>query len=475
MYWYSLLPVLASLWPITFIIGFIILGILFFMHLVNYPSFMDVGVHMGDLESEDLTTTIKVKVDDKYETFEPGWHSVWFGLESNLWNLGWGHGIAYTAGLVKNIKINGISPPEKPRDLSYPSTGHVGDNIEIKLKSLDYNNDQVKYIAKWTENGQEKTSQSSFYNSDQEATLPVFFQNPGVYTLTIYAEDKDRQKSESQEITITINEDTNPPTTTITSPIKGFYLNGKKIFKNSPNPPLIIGDIRVDADADDQEGIKMVEFKCNGHKYYSDTNEPYSALCQVPNMIPVLSEFRTVAKDYAGNIGSDKQNVWYFNKGIQTMTATKTNTPAFGNDENEQNSDQIKYHIVSKNDSLTTSEIQQGVNKLRQILNNDFNGATITYIFKINYGDDSPEEIIEKDYPILEIDHDYDEEPSKITITLTTKLTIDGETYTDAENHQLTLNGPHKSKSTKIFNYLKGLSERFPLLGKIFNLLFQIK
>ena len=137
-----------------------------------------------------------------------------------------------------------------------------------------------------------------------------------------------------------------------------------------------------------------------------------------------------------------------------------------GQQQNDNNNYEIEIPLPQ---GTTETELQNSVVDLRSYLTDEYNGATITFTYTIDYGDGSPIETIEKTYPFLRIQHQYEDNTShQVNITLTTTLTINGNTYDHDEFYRLQI-GKSKSKSkTRTISLLKILSERFEFLYRIF-------
>lgn len=443
--------------------GLVLLLASFLFYLGNGPNYSDLNTHFNELEKQEYSDTYKLDIADK--TFTKGDHSIWVGLESKTFTPIFASGMAYTAGIIKNIKIKGISPPEKPT-IHANNIGYCGGNTQISLETVDYNDDPVKYIIDWGDGN--INTVTDFMQSGQQVKINHVYLIAGTYTIKVKAEDCDKMQSETKTHTITIIYDNNPPTVNINDPIQGLYFYDEQIISNYPDMPFIIGDITINADAYDSEGVKQVVFIKNGMVFETDTTPEYNAKCYISSNGLRVTNFKVAAQDYGGNEVIDDQESLYWNKGTQTMTASQP----------EGHSPEIKrtYNLKMQQPADSTeTELKQGLDSLRNTLQNDYNGATITYTYEIDYGDETPVETIESEYPLLQITHQYqDDKAHTITITLTTTLNINSQTYTHEETYSTKIGSGSGSKTTLTILFEK-LSEKFVLFGKILDLILQIK
>jgi len=400
----------------------------------------------------------------KKHTFEKGHHDVWAGIQSEAEGFLIFFGFAYAAGMVKSIKIDGIAPPEKPL-LSYPDNLYAGQNINFRPYCFDQNDDPVKFIIDW---GDGTITTTGYYDSEEEGLEKHRYTSPGTYTITIKSEDCDKLQSETKIYTITVQEDTNPPTVSIDRPESGVFFNDMQLAKNVPTKPLIIGDITLQASAEDLEEVKKVTFKINNIPFHTDTSKQYTAYCNLPGTFG-NTHFQVTAEDYAGNTDTDTQTARYWNRGQQNMMVTQTEDNSPGNKQN--------YNIkIPQPEGTSQTEFKQGVDELRNVLNNDYNGAEITFSYDVDYGDGTPIETIQKQYPILQINHQYqDKNKHIINVTMTTTLKINDKKHLHKESFQLEV-GKSKSKNKENnLNIFNKIFQRSIFLSKIIDILIRLK
>ena len=105
--------------------------------------------------------------------------------------------------------------------------------------------------------------------------------------------------------------DTKPPSVEIISPKEGYlYLLGKEIIPVGKT--MILGKIDIIADAMDMDtGIAKVEFYVDGDIKSTISSPPYQWMWD--EFVMGNHEIRIVAKDFAGNKGSEVRNLLIFN------------------------------------------------------------------------------------------------------------------------------------------------------------------
>lgn len=259
-----------TLSKLIFSIGLVLILVSFIFYLGNGPSYIDLNAHFDDLKKEGFVDSKTIKIAD--QNFNTGDHSIWFGLESKTFTPIFASGMAYTAGIVKNIRITGISAPDKPSIIS-SDINYVNSQTEIKVQSIDYNNDPVKYIINW---GDGTNTVTAFFKSGEEASVNNRYTSPGTYTITIKAEDCDKMQSKPNSIEINVIKDIYDPVVSITHPGNYLYMRGDEKVSLS-FPVILFGDITIKADAYDAgSGIDYVEFIIDGRSVKKDYDSPYN-------------------------------------------------------------------------------------------------------------------------------------------------------------------------------------------------------
>lgn len=109
----------------------------------------------------------------------------------------------------------------------------------------------------------------------------------GSHTLTAFARDAAGNPATSAPVTVTVRNDTTPPTVAITSPASGS---------------LVSGTITVSADASDEVGVAGVQFQVDGTPLDAeDTGAPYSVTWDTTAAGNGSHTLTAVARDGAGN------------------------------------------------------------------------------------------------------------------------------------------------------------------------------
>ncbi len=147
----------------------------------------------------------------------------------------------------------------------------------------------------------------------------------GAYTLSAKAYDAAGNAGNSASVTVTVNNDTSPPTVSITSPLANA---------------IVKGTVTVKATALDNVKISKVEFYLNGVLKGTDTSSPYTYSWVTTSGIDGIYTLTAKAYDTAGNIKSSTVTVSVKNdttaptvsitsplknttvSGIKTVTAT---------------------------------------------------------------------------------------------------------------------------------------------------------
>ena len=116
--------------------------------------------------------------------------------------------------------------------------------------------------------------------------------------------------------TLEINVDSTPPHLTISSPENFLYIFGRKII--AMENAIIIGNITIEADCTDNlAGVVKLELYIDGDYRGNATSPPYSWLWDEPSFGKY--EIKLVAYDSAGNIATEKRDVFIIN--LQWMSS----------------------------------------------------------------------------------------------------------------------------------------------------------
>ena len=122
-------------------------------------------------------------------------------------------------------------------------------------------------------------------------------------------------KTIPEKVPLVMQNDTTPPKVQITSPARGVYFRGNKIFPRFIRLTLLIGSMTIEVNATDNAnendtGIDRVEFYggIRGKKLLgSDTTEPYSfTLPRGRIRLIHFQKIKVVAYDMEGNSATDR-------------------------------------------------------------------------------------------------------------------------------------------------------------------------
>ena len=179
-----------------------------------------------------------------------------------------------------------------------PQDGYVNTPIEFHG---DAEGGKEPYFFEWD------------FGDGSEANLlqnPIHtYQKTGTYTITLTVTDSSfyEEKEDTTTATIHIKDENNKPEIDLVKPTNGIYLNGNKIFpiKNT----LIIGDIKITADATDFEsGIKNVTFSINGEVKEEVIIPPYEWLWDTGTF--GKNTITVTAYDHTGNHAKEEITVF---------------------------------------------------------------------------------------------------------------------------------------------------------------------
>ena len=151
-------------------------------------------------------------------TAEKGYHNLWLGLRATASGCVTGYGCAVMAGQVVNITVHGIAAPSVP-EITGPKKGVIGEKIKIRVKSVDPNNDNIKYRIDWGDGSKDETG---FYKSNEEVALQHVYSESGEYTIKVKAIDVDLMESKDYGYhKIVIKNNKPPEKPIITGPSSG--------------------------------------------------------------------------------------------------------------------------------------------------------------------------------------------------------------------------------------------------------------
>jgi len=186
--------------------------------------------------------------------------------------------IAYVIDLHITASTPENNHPDKPTN---PQPANNSDNIilnpqlSVDVSDIDGDTMNVSFY-----NATDDSFIDSINNVISGDTATVTWSDLSYnHTYSWYARANDSEfetKSDTWNFT-TKTEENNPPTVEIITPEDGaLYICNKMFLPGFFRMPLIIGDITIEVNATDDEGIEKVEFYINDDLKGNDTSEPYT-------------------------------------------------------------------------------------------------------------------------------------------------------------------------------------------------------
>jgi len=147
-------------------------------------------------------------------------------------------------------------------------------------------------------------------NMSSERSPWYAYSKPGVYTATFIVSDSEgKTAQDTADVNIIGEEDTTPPTLSITKPLKNsIYIGNSRILPFMGT--WIFGEIEIKASASDASGVDRVEFYVDNVLKATDTTEPYSWTWSEKTF--GRHAIKVVAYDTVGNHASREMKVWKF-------------------------------------------------------------------------------------------------------------------------------------------------------------------
>ena len=147
-------------------------------------------------------------------------------------------------------------------------------------------------------------------NMSSERSPWYAYSKPGVYTATFIVSDcEGKTAQDTADVNIIGEEDTTPPTLSITKPLKNsIYIGNSRILPFMGT--WIFGEIEIKASASDASGVDRVEFYVDNVLKATDTTEPYSWTWSEKTF--GRHAIKVVAYDTVGNHASREMKVWKF-------------------------------------------------------------------------------------------------------------------------------------------------------------------
>jgi subtilisin family serine protease len=181
--------------------------------------------------------------------------------------------------------INPVADPQPPTtSITSPAAGAtVAGVVTVQVNAQDnVGVTQVELYQDGALLGADTTAPYSF-NWNTNATTN------GSHTLTSKAYDAAGNTATSQPVTVTVNNDLTPPTTSITSPANG---------------QVVTGVVAVEVSAQDNVGVSSVELYQDGGLIGTDTSAPYTFNWNTDATSEGNHTLTSKAYDAAGNVGT---------------------------------------------------------------------------------------------------------------------------------------------------------------------------
>jgi hypothetical protein len=215
-----------------------------------------------------------------------------------------------SAGVVVTVQNNppDIQPPTV--SITAPAAGNVSGTISVTASAADdVGVAGVQFLLDGANLGTEDIA--SPYSISWNTTTVT----NGNHTLTARARDAAGNTTTSVPVAVTVNNDTQAPTVSITSPAAG----------------TVAGTINVDANASDNVGVAGVQFLLDGTNLGAeDVASPYSISWNTTTIADGSHTLTARARDAAGNTATSVSVVVTVKNDIQAPTVSIT-APAAGN------------------------------------------------------------------------------------------------------------------------------------------------
>jgi len=195
------------------------------------------------------------------------------------------------------------NPPHTPDKPDGPIWGRPGKLYTYSTSTIDPDRDRIRYYFNW---GDGTGNWSNWIKSGTKVEITHSWENSGMYSVKVKAQDEYQMESNWSESLIVTIED-NPPNITVEKPLKGLYLLDRKVL---PLPfTFVIGKITIEVNVTDREsGVRNVEFYIDDELKFNDTEEPYEWLWD--EKLFFRHKIEIVAYDRAGNKASTEIKVW---------------------------------------------------------------------------------------------------------------------------------------------------------------------
>ena len=135
--------------------------------------------------------------------------------------------------------------------------------------------------------------------------------NPGNYTVLLYVEDSIGNNATAKTYAVISERDTEPPFLRIVRPSNALYINDREIMPMMV--PVIIGKIKIVAEATDNIGVERVEFYIDGELKNVSHISPYYWIWN--EKVMGIHLIKVIAYDGSGNTATKMESVYIWNRG----------------------------------------------------------------------------------------------------------------------------------------------------------------
>lgn len=205
-------------------------------------------------------------------------------------------------------------PPYRPIIPVGKISGIINMTYNYATVTTDPEDDSLYYFFDWDDGT--NTGWLGPYNSGSNCEAQHTWDKKGEYEIKVKARDENNHESDwSLPLLVKIDKDFHPPCIHLDKPENAFYISNKMIRKYLFRNALIIGNIKIQATATDNEtGINRVEFYINDYLRENDTTPPYEYIWRKDEIRFFRHHFtiKVVAFDNARNCASEEVSVWKF-------------------------------------------------------------------------------------------------------------------------------------------------------------------
>ncbi|MDD3492494.1 MAG: hypothetical protein PHZ19_03240 [Candidatus Thermoplasmatota archaeon] len=186
----------------------------------------------------------------------------------------------------------------------------LGDNLTITWETEDADGDELSFAILYSNNSGETWIPIDVNVTGTSYQWTIRWPAPGNnYLIKVMATDGINTGQDVSDNPFTILPDTTPPDIAIAKPFNGLYIFDRKIL---PLPlTIVLGDVTVEAEADDNVAIDNVTFYFDNDLMNFSLYRPYQWFCNETALF--AHTIKAHATDIAGNAATDEQRIYIFN------------------------------------------------------------------------------------------------------------------------------------------------------------------